>query len=143
MRANRQSRTMAWAGRVLIVDDHEDTRELYAEQLRFDGFSPVTAADVDAALKRIAAGRPDAVLTDFALPRIDGVELCRVLKGRDDTRAIPILVMTGYDGPMVRSRALDAGATRLLGKPVAPDDLARVIRDAPSASARAPAASLL
>ncbi len=104
---------------VLIVDDHADTRDMYAEFLKAIGFATLQAATCDEALAKSRTGRIDAIVLDRQLPDGDGEEVCRALKADARTRALPVVMLSGR--PQDGATAADA----YLIKPVVPDDLAR------------------
>lgn len=98
---------------VLLVDDHEDGRDVLAEWLSVSGFQVEGCASGEDALMRIAErGRPDVVLTDLTLGAMSGVELARQLRDRDAT--IPVLAVTGH----VNYNDPDRLFTEVLPKPV-------------------------
>jgi len=118
--------------RVLVVDDEEALVTVTAEVLKHIGYEPVGCSDGAAALAAFAAGRIDAVIADEVMPGLTGTELARALRGR---RAdLPIILMSGYSGPMLTERALAAGITEVLKKPVQSREiagaLARVLKRA-------------
>jgi len=114
---------------VLIVDDVDDNRRLYAMFLEFDGFEVTTAADGPEALaKARARRRPDVVVMDFAIPKIDGWEVTRILKRDARTRTIPVIALTGHALAGAEARAREAGCDAFLTKPCLPDRLADEIR---------------
>jgi CheY-like chemotaxis protein len=110
---------------LLIVEDHEDTRQMYAEFLSSD-FEIMQAADGEQALDAMRAHRPDVVITDLSLPRVDGFELVARIRGDAELRSIPIICLSGYGGQGHDVRALEAGCNRMLQKPCMPDALAAV-----------------
>ena len=114
---------------VLIVEDDYDTREMYREYLRHSGFRTIDAHNGKQALEKARELLPDAVLTDLAVPGLDGFELCRALQETSSTRTIPILAVTGraeyLDDP---GRVREAGIAHLLVKPCAPDVIAAQLR---------------
>ena len=112
---------------VLVVDDANDTRVIYAESLRFRGYRVDEASDGQEALEKVAALAPDVVILDMKLPLIDGCEVTRRLKTAPATKAIPIIVLSGHLLQESRAAALAAGADIYLTKPCLPDDLARHI----------------
>jgi CheY-like chemotaxis protein len=120
--------------KVFVVDDEEDTRELYAVVLRHEGFVVATARGTEEALRVIDRLYPDVIVADYALPGADGFELCRRLKANPLTREIPLIIVTGYCGPAWQEQARQAGASRFLSKPLLPDDLVAAVRDALSAT---------
>lgn len=120
---------------VLIVEDDFGTRELYREYLSHCGFRTVDAHNGHQALAKAQEMHPNAVLTDLAVPGMDGFEFCRALQRSDATRAIPILAVTGraeYLSDLDRFRA--AGIRHVLAKPCPPDviadELRRLLREA-------------
>jgi CheY-like chemotaxis protein len=111
---------------VLIVEDHTDTRQMYAEFLGAS-FEVVQAADGRAALDVIHARRLDAVVTDISLPGIDGLELIAQVRRNPSTSGIPVVCLSGYGGHLHEERAREAGCDRLIQKPCLPDALAEML----------------
>lgn len=114
--------------RILVVDDLEDNRELYAAYLEIAGFEVEKAIDGRDALAHVAASAPDLVVMDLAMPRLDGWEATRLLKADPATRAIPVLVLTAYDSGEDLRRARDAGADDVGTKPMLPRELLGRVR---------------
>jgi CheY-like chemotaxis protein len=113
---------------LLIVEDDPETRLLYKEIFHAAGFRVAEAHNGYQAFDKAVDVRPDLILTDIAVPGLDGIELCRKLRSDDRTRAIPILGITGYGDRLYHERALDAGVDRVLTKPSAPDVLVDEVR---------------
>ena len=113
---------------VLIVDDVEDNRRLYAMFLQLEGFEVTTAVDGYDALNKALARPPDLVVMDLAIPGIDGWEVTRTLKRDGRTRAIPVIAVTGHALAGAEARAKEAGCDAFLTKPCLPDTLSREIR---------------
>ncbi len=109
--------------RVLVVEDDPETRRYYMSILEDDGFVVEQAHNGLQALDKARTLAPDLVLTDIAVPGLDGIALCRQLRADPQTRSIPVLAVTGYDDRQYNTRALDAGANRILLKPLRPDTL--------------------
>jgi len=120
---NRPSRPL-----VLVVDDHDDTRELYVQSLVTFGFEAIDAADGEQAYRRAWDFHPDIVVTDLALPGGDGWQLIQDLKREPRTRAIPVVVLTGHAAPSFRERAEQEGCAGFFVKPCLPDELATELR---------------
>jgi CheY-like chemotaxis protein len=116
------------AGRVvLLVQPHDDTREMYAEFLRHHRFTPIAVADGAAALKE--AGRADVIVTGILLPgTMDGVELIARLRRAEGTKHTPVVVLTACTLRSDRERAEQAGCDAFLVKPCLPDDLLAEVR---------------
>jgi PAS domain S-box-containing protein len=118
--------------RILVVDDEEALVAVTSEVLKHFGYEPVGCSDGDAALAAFESGGIDAVIADEVMPGISGTQLARALRRR---RAdLPIVLVSGYTGPILSERALAAGVTEILKKPVQSRDiasaLARVLRKA-------------
>ena len=109
--------------RVMVVDDHEDARELFAQYLEARGYAVSLAADGDEALRDIPLLRPDVVVMDLDLPRLDGWEAIRRLKRDPLTRAIPVVAVSGHVYDADRDQAWEAGCSAFLSKPCPPDRL--------------------
>ena len=108
---------------VLIVEDDPETRLLYQSIFEDGGFRIEQAHNGLQALEKAVQARPDLILTDIAVPGIDGIELCRRLRADARTRAIPVLAVTGYGDRHYPDRVIGAGANRVLIKPCGPDVL--------------------
>jgi len=111
---------------VLLVEDHADSRHMYAEFLRAD-FTVVEAEDGIRALEIMGQSRPDVVITDLALPRMDGFELVTRMREDARLREIPVIALSGYSSTEHEMRALEAGSNVVLRKPCLPDELARAV----------------
>ena len=114
--------------RVLLVEDHLDTRQMYAEFLGI-GFEVVTAADGEQALDLMRSHLPDVIITDLSLPGIDGFELIARVRADASFPAIPIICLSGYGGHAHEQRARAAGCDRVLQKPCMPDKLAEIVAE--------------
>ncbi len=110
---------------ILLVEDHQDTRQMYAEFLGM-GFEVLTAPDGEQALEVVRLHRPDLLITDLSLPGIDGFELIAQVRQDAGLSAIPIICLSGYGGHIHEARAEAAGCDRILLKPCMPDKLAEV-----------------
>jgi len=114
---------------VLIVEDDFSTRMLYREYLQNDGFRTIDAHNGYQALEKARDLRPNAVLTDLAVPGMDGFEFCRALQESPVTRSIPILAVTGHSEYLEQpDRFAQAGIAHVLIKPCAPDVIAFELR---------------
>jgi two-component system response regulator MprA len=112
--------------RVLVVDDDRAVRESLRRSLEFNGYTVEPAPSGQAALEAVAAERPDAMVLDLMMPGIDGLEVCRRLRGIGDD--LPILVLTARDAVSDRVSGLDAGADDYLPKPFALEELLARLR---------------
>ena len=112
--------------RILVVDDDRAVRESLRRSLTFNGYTVLTAGDGVEALEKINSDRPEAVVLDVMMPRLDGLEVCRRLRSTGDD--LPILVLTARDSVSERVAGLDAGADDYLPKPFALEELLARLR---------------
>lgn len=114
--------------RVLLVEDHADTRLMYAEYLRPE-YETSEAGDGVAALELLRQGLPDIIVTDLSLPRMDGFELIARLRADERLRAIPVIALSGYSGPELDARVKTAGPSAVIQKPCLPEVLVQELRN--------------
>jgi two-component system response regulator MprA len=112
--------------RILVVDDDRAVRESLRRSLTFNGYTVDLAVDGVNALEKVAESRPDAVVLDVMMPRLDGLEVCRRLRSAGED--LPILVLTARDSVSERVAGLDAGADDYLPKPFALEELLARLR---------------
>jgi CheY-like chemotaxis protein len=113
---------------VLVVDDHEDTRQMSLIVLRSQGFEATTACGGDDAFQSACEQRPDVIVTDLAMPDGDGWELIQKLSSDPRTSEIPVVMLTACATEAVRDRAKQEGLAAFFFKPCAPDVLAAELR---------------
>jgi two-component system phosphate regulon response regulator PhoB len=109
--------------KILIVEDHEDTRELLEYNLSASGFEVRAVRDGTAALEVVRPFQPDLVLLDLMLPGMDGLEICRKLKKNPDTSATPVIMLTAKGEEVDRIVGLELGADDYVVKPFSPREL--------------------
>lgn len=102
---------------VLLVEDEPAQREVLRYNLEAEGFTVVSARDGEEALERIAEGLPDLILLDWMLPHLSGIEVCRRLRMRPETRAIPIIMLSARSEEVDKVRGLETGADDYVIKP--------------------------
>lgn len=124
---------------LLLVEDDPEMRLYYTDAFTREGFVVDQAHNGHQALAKALESPPDLILTDIAVPGIDGIELCRQIRADERTRAVPVLAITGYGDRRYLDRALDAGANSLLSKPCLPETL---IAEARRLLAAAPVATV-
>jgi two-component system, cell cycle response regulator DivK len=110
---------------VLIVDDNEDTREMYAWCLRAAGWFVETVANGADALCAAPAFEPDVIVMDLGLPVVGGLDAIERLKREEDTKHVPIVALTGYTTREREARA--AGSDAFVVKPCEPDALRELL----------------
>jgi two-component system cell cycle response regulator DivK len=113
---------------VLLVDDSEDNREVYAQYLAFAGFRVEMAVDGVEAVEKASDLRPDVIVMDLSLPRLDGWEATRQIKSAPETSGIPVIALTGHAVSESKKKALEVGCSGYLTKPCLPDILVSEIR---------------
>lgn len=113
--------------KVLIVEDEETLARTLAEKLRSDGFTVITAADGEEGLEKIREERPDLIVLDIMLPKLDGLSLCRIVRRDTSTSHIPIIMLTARGTEVDKIVGLESGADDYVVKPLALGEfLARV-----------------
>ena len=115
-------------GDILLVEDHEDNRNIYRTILEHYGFRVRVAIDGAEGVRLASEERPDLILLDIDIPVLDGLEVARQLKGSDATAGIPIVALTAHNRAEDRQRATAAGFDGYLAKPVAPTEVAAEVR---------------
>ena len=115
---------------MLVVDDYDDAREMYAESLMGCGFRVAVAANGLQAIELAQRLSPDVILMDLSLPGLDGWEATRRLKADARTMHIPVVALTGHAMTSALDRAREAGCDRFVVKPALPDAVVQEIRQA-------------
>lgn len=113
---------------ILVVDDYQDAREMYAEYLQFSGFRVAEAKNGNEAVAQALSLKPDLILMDLSLPGMDGWEATRLLKADQTTKHIPIVALTGHALAGASEGARKAGCDSFVTKPCLPDDLVVEVR---------------
>ena len=119
----------AVTGRVLVVDDEPDNRELHRTLLEMKGHTVFDAGNGAEALDMVKDALPDVILLDVMMPEMDGYEVCRRLKGDPETAPVPIIMVTALAGRSDRLEGIDAGANDFLTKPVGAQDVILRVRN--------------
>ena len=111
---------MADAPKVLIVDDDMTLRELYEERIKAEGYTILSAADGEEAISKANTEKPDIILLDIMMPKINGIDVMKMLREKEETKEIPIIILTAliqeidkikdmmkpYDGYLVKSEIM-------------------------------------
>ncbi|MEP6919401.1 MAG: response regulator [Acidobacteriota bacterium] len=113
---------------VLVVEDYQDAREMYAAYLQFSGFRVAEATNGVEAIEKALELLPDIILMDLALPKMDGWEATRRLKSDERTKHIPIVALTGHALAGHAEGARQAGCDAFVTKPCLPDILVAEIQ---------------
>lgn len=119
--------------KILIVDDNQDSRELAVKVLKNRGYQMIEASDGEEALEKALAEKPDLILMDISIPKINGYEVTRRLKSQADFKATPIIALTAHAMKGDKEKALEAGCDGYISKPInvheLPDQIKSYMKD--------------
>jgi CheY-like chemotaxis protein len=124
------------ARRVLLVDDHRDSRRLLGIMLSLDGHQVIETGSGSEAVRLALSEQPDVAIVDIGLPGIDGYEVARRIRAHPGTSSIALIALTGYSHEEDLRCAMEAGFDVHLVKPVEPARLAEAIAQAAGAAAK-------
>jgi two-component system cell cycle response regulator DivK len=114
--------------KILVVDDNQDSRELVVKVLKNKGYEMIEAADGEEALEKAVSERPDLILMDIAIPKIDGYEVTKRLKSLEEFKGTPIVALTAHAMMGDREKALEAGCEGYISKPINIRELPEQVR---------------
>ena len=109
---------MEEARKILVVDDNQDSRELVVKLLKNKGYQMIEAVDGEDALQKAFAERPDLILMDISIPKLDGYEVTRRLKSQEGFKDTPIIALTAHAMKGDMEKALYAGCKGYITKPI-------------------------
>jgi two-component system alkaline phosphatase synthesis response regulator PhoP len=110
-------------GKVLVVDDEEYIQHILNFSFGAEGYDVLTASDGEEALKRARKDRPDVIVLDIMMPKMDGYEACKRLKSDPQTKNIPVILLTAKGRDVDRKLGTAAGADDYVVKPFSPGRL--------------------
>jgi len=113
---------------ILVVDDDKDMNDLICAILSEAGYKTISVASGEKGLESAHQDRPDLVLLDIQLPRMDGIEVCRAISSNEDTKAIPVIMVTIKKELSVKLSSYIAGARRFISKPFGVEELVDEVR---------------
>ncbi len=115
---------------ILVVDDEEDTVELARMVLEYEGYRVFSASNGEEAIQFLNENseKPDLVLLDVLMPKVNGLEVCKWIKDQESLMNIPVLLFTAKVGKKDRVAGEEAGADAYINKPFSADDLLSLIR---------------
>jgi DNA-binding response OmpR family regulator len=114
--------------RILLVDDDAAVRSAVSGALAGEGYDVDCLGDAEEALRQALAAPPSLVLLDVTMPRLDGWELCEILRRQSQTREVPVLFITGRTDVRDRITAMQVGGTDFISKPFHAKDLRAKVR---------------
>lgn len=113
---------------IMVVDDNAVVREMLSEQLKGKGFQVVLAKDGVEAMEQLQANRPDLVITDLVMPRMNGYELCRWIKNNPNFKDLPVIMCTSKSEEFDRYWGMKQGADAYITKPYHPPELIDAVK---------------
>jgi len=114
-------------GKILVADDSPNIREILKLSLETDGYTVVLAEDGDQALAMVEREKPDLVIMDIMMPRVNGFQVCRRLKGDRATHDVPVIMLTAKSGDQDVFWGKDCGADEYMTKPFSTRELGKTI----------------
>lgn len=115
-------------GRVLVVDDHEDTVLLFCEELRAEGFDVDGTTSANDALSLAITNAPEVIVMDIAMPDIDGYELARLVRSYAPTRSVRLIAVSAHAFDLTARQTPPGGWDARMSKPCEPGSLATTVR---------------
>ena len=115
--------------RILVVDDEMYIVNILDFTLAGEGWEVISANNGEDALRTLLKFEPDLVILDVMMPRIDGIEVCRAIKAREESANTPVILLSAKDRDKDRDEGLEAGADLYLTKPFSPGRLVEEIRN--------------
>jgi twitching motility two-component system response regulator PilG len=112
---------------ILVVDDSPTVRKLIAGKLEKSGHNVFCSSDGVEALEMLAGMKPDLILLDINMPRMDGYQTCKSIRSKDVTKDIPVVMISGKDGFFDKVRGRMAGTTGYITKPFGPETLMKTV----------------
>ena len=126
-RQEENSQTMPKEKKILVVDDSATVRKLIAGKLEKCGHQVFCAADGIEAIEQLDNVVPDLILLDITMPRMDGYQVCKVIRGKASTKDVPVVMISGKDGFFDKVRGRMAGTTGYITKPFGPETLMKAV----------------
>jgi DNA-binding response OmpR family regulator len=126
--------SMVRTGRILVIEDNRDSRDILSKLLRMSGYDVLSAADGENGYEQAISSQPDLIITDINMPRMDGIEFLRKVRGDDALAKTPILVITAFGASAARE-AVEAGADAAAEKPFDFDRFLKTVEGLMSRSA--------
>ncbi|HEY7727706.1 MAG TPA: response regulator [Candidatus Eisenbacteria bacterium] len=110
-------------GKILVVDDEIYIVHILDFSLGMEGYEVVTALDGEQALEKVKSERPDLIVLDIMMPKLDGYEVCKTIKGNPDTAHIPVILLSAKGRNVDQKMGFDVGADDYITKPFSPRKL--------------------
>ena len=104
--------------KILVVDDNNDSRELVVKVLKNRGYEMIEAIDGEDALEKAVSEKPDLILMDISIPKLNGYEVTKRLKSLEEVKEIPVVALTAHAMKGDRAKAIEAGCEGYISKPI-------------------------
>jgi len=104
--------------KILVVDDNNDSRELVVKVLKNQGYEMIEAIDGEEALEKAVSEKPDLILMDISIPKLNGYEVTKRLKSLEEVKEIPVVALTAHAMKGDRAKAIEAGCEGYISKPI-------------------------
>jgi len=104
--------------KILVVDDNNDSRELVVKVLKNQGYEMIEAIDGEEALEKAMSEKPDLILMDISIPKLNGYEVTKRLKSLEEVKEIPVVALTAHAMKGDRAKAIEAGCEGYISKPI-------------------------
>lgn len=114
---------------VLVVDDEPHIRQVLALKLRAAGYEVYLAEDGLQGRDLAREKHPDVIISDFRMPNMNGLEMCDALLANPDTASIPVILLTAYEGEVLREPLGDRHIRAMMNKPFSPTELLRMVAE--------------
>ncbi len=114
--------------KILVVDDEKDIVDLIAYNLEKEGFTPLKAFDGEEAIKLAEREKPQLIILDLMLPKIQGMQVCKIIRGNTALKQVPIIMLTAKDDEVDKILGLEMGADDYITKPFSVKELMARIR---------------
>lgn len=115
--------------RVLIVEDHPPMRRMLEDLLASIGFGTTSVSNGAEALEYLATATPDLIITDYIMPRLNGIQLAHSLRKRPEWAKIPIVIVSSVDANEIERAGANAGIRRVIGKPFSREVIVTVVNE--------------
>lgn len=125
--------------RILVVDDELDTLNLLRTILEISGYTPITTLNSIDAIGLAEVEKPDVILLDIMMPKLDGFTLCKMMRQHTTTKDLPIIFVTAYESLDIEQRRVEAGADLVIHKPINMDELIEAVSNIHTLRAQAAA----
>jgi len=114
--------------KVMVIDDSQTIRRTAETLLAREGYAVITASDGYEALGKIVDQRPDVIFIDIMMPRLDGYQVCALIKGNPQFAGTPVIMLSSKDGVFDRARGRIVGSDQYLTKPFTKDEILAAVK---------------